>query len=538
MNSQARRELSGSNWLCLFLVCMVAPAMHAQQSAAVSAKVIAWAAQNIGPYNTYHAYAQHKQQPQVPVPPMVDPPCHVCGDTTKTQGETQVANWVAQSEEPENTYIQGLLAMDKFIQTVGGSGSDILTPQAQKALRQFEDDAGFMSDAAAIASELVNQKAVPMAQKYDKEPKQAYAGISFLLATAKVSALLGNDASHTTEDQVLQYAEQWEQSISDKIQNDVLSGHKYNLCPVYSSIVRQVVLLGGQEPQDMDKYEQMLKKLQDLVKFNVNITLKADTTGSDGSYLHVGWTGKAKLTLQLDLSNSCYTPQFDNNGQMAVNVTNFSAQGMETRPDGSKQPIPMTLTSSHSYNVTLGTPQVNLCDPQPIFQMPEPTSVPTEQITAKGHTANTGLFGPFMASVIAPNEINSANTNAVTGQTPSLPGGSQSSGSGTSGSGSSGTSQAQQQINAHKGDVNWLMSAEGQAAIAALQSQLLGTVQNKIAAAGVVVPNASSFAQLGASLGSAHLPWTNGQSQPVNKTLHTQKDTTNITLKVTVQQAQ
>jgi hypothetical protein len=36
---------------------------------------------------------------------------------------------------------------------------------------------------------------------------------------------------------------------------------------------------------------------------------------------------------------------------------------------------------------------------------------------------------------------------------------------------------------------------------------------------------------------SAHVPWTNGQAQPVNKTLHVKKDTADITLTISVQQA-
>jgi hypothetical protein len=197
----------------------------------------------------------------------------------------------------------------------------------------------------------------------------------------------------------------------------------------------------------------------------------------------------------------------------------------------------MALTSPHSYYVTLGTPQLDLCDPQPLFQMPlQTTSAVTEKITAKGHTADTTLFGSFMAAVVATNEINSKPTNEVTGQTPTLPAGDAPSPS-SGGSGALGMDQAKQLVQSHKGDVNWLMSVEGQAAIANLQKQALQTVQTKIASAGVVVPNASSFAQLGQSLASAHLPWTNGQTQPVNKTLHVKKDTTDITLTISVQQA-
>lgn len=507
---------------------------RAQVSAAVSAKVIAWANQNIGPYNTYHNFAQHRQHPAVPVPPLVDPPCHVCGDSTQTQGEAQVASWVAQAQEPEATYIKGLLAMDRYIQLLGSNRSDYLSPAALKALNQFEDDAGFMSDAAAIASELVNYKASPMVQQYGKEPKRAYAGILFILSAGKTLALLGGDSEGGIQNQLIQDAQTWEQSIADKVQSDVLSGHQYNLCPVYAEIVRSAQLLGGPET-DINNYIQMLQKLQDLVKFNVNVNLKVTIDAADGSHMHAAWTGKSKLTLQLDLANSCYTPQFDNGGKLAVNVTNWDMVNVSKKSDGTEERIPVTLTSSHSYNATLGTPQLNLCDPQPLFQFPLTVSSPPEEVTAMGHSAKTVLFPSFMAAVVATNEVNSAATNAVTGQAPSLPGGN--SPSSSQSSDTSGMDQAKAAVEAHKGDVGWLMGPEGQAAIANMQKQALATVQTKIASAGVVVPNASSFAQLGQSMASAHLPWTNGQAQPVQKTLHVKKDTADIEMTISVQQA-
>ncbi|HWG18884.1 MAG TPA: hypothetical protein VG225_00040 [Terracidiphilus sp.] len=528
---------------CMSLsVLFLAAGAHAQENAALSAKVIAWSNQNIGAFKQAYNFAHGKQHPAVPVPPQVDPPCHLCGDTTQTQGEAQVAAWVKQAQEPEVTYMQTLLSDGRQVALLGGANSDLLSPAAQKALRQFDDDNQAISDAGAIASELVNQKAGPMAQQYGKDPKRAYAGTMFLLSAGKTLALLGGD--NGAQNQLMQDAETWEQSISDKIQSDVLSGHKYNLCPVYGEIVRSVILLGGQEPQNMEQYAQMLQKLQDLVKFNVNLDLKVMIDGTDGSHMHADWKGKAKLKLNLDLANSCYTPVFDSGGKLAVTVANWDMIAKAKRSDGSTETIPVQLTSDHSYNAPLGTPQLNLCDPQPLFQMPTPTSYPPEEITAKGHRSKTVLFGSFLSAVVATNEVNSGATNAVTGGAPTLPGGgpspsgSGSSGSGSSGSGSSGMDADKQALDAHKGDINWLMSPAGQAVIADMQKQALQTTQSKMAAAGVVVPNATSFAQLGQSMSSAHLLWTNGEPEPVNKTLHVKKDTADITLTVTVQQAQ
>jgi hypothetical protein len=505
----------------------------AQMDIQLSAQAIFWATSNKGNYSKYVSYARNGAKPQVPVPPMVDPPCHLCGDTTKTQGETQVAAWVAQSQEPELTYIQELLAMDKQIQQFNGA-KEQLSPAAQKALSQFEDDAGFMADAGKLADRLLNGKAIPMAQSYDKEPKQAYAGTLFLLTVTRDAALIqGWSSSQQEEDQVLQLVKVWEQSISNKIDSDIVSGHQYNLCPVYSSIVRTVEMLGGPET-DIANYTKMLQKMQDLVKFNVNLNLTAVGNEKNGSHYNIAWQGKAKLKLNLDMANSCYTPEWDGTNGMQVNVQNFTMVNFAKQDNGTVEQIPVTLTSSRSFNVALPNPQLNLCDPNPLFQFPTAGNYPPETIMVKGHESKASFFGEFLGAVIATNEINSAATNKVTGQAPSLPGGSQPS-SGDSGSQS--LNAAKSAIDAHKGDVGWLMSAAGQAAIAQMQQGALQTAQSKMAAKGVVVPTASSFAQLGQSLGSAHLPWTNGSVQPVNKTLHVTKDNNTFTLTISVQQA-
>lgn len=502
----------------VFSLLTVAPSARAQVSAALSAKVIAWANQNIGPYKQYHDFAQHKQHPAVPVPPQVDPPCHLCGDTTQTNGEAQVAAWVAQAQQPEVTYIKGLLAMDRQIQLLGGANSNLLSPAAQKALGQFEDDAGFMSDAVSIAGELVNAKAGPMVQQYGTDPKRAYAGISFILSAGKTLALLGGDNGYANENQLIEDAKTWQQSITDKINDDVLNGHKYNLCPVYASLVRSVELLGGPET-DMAAFTQTLQKLQDMVKFNIKLDLKATDQEANGSHFDISWSGTAKMHLNLDLSNSCYTPVIDNGGQMAVQVQNFTMINVATNPDGSKEDIPVTLTSSRSYNVGVDVPLLNLCDPSPILQIPfKISSVPTETIEAKGHSAKADLFGNFLEAVVTTNNINSKATNAVTGAAPQVQ-----SAPAPSSSDNQQMNDAKQQVEAHKGDVNWLMGPQGQAAIAAMQKQVTAQVQNKIAAAGVSAPNVSNMADLGKSIGAAHLDWSNGSATPASKTFHLDK---------------
>ncbi len=524
-------------WMIVAMLLGTAASAPAKQNDALSAKVIAWANENIGPYHQYHEFAQTRQHPEVPVPPQVDPPCHLCGDTTETQGEKQVAEWVAKAQEPEHTYMSGLLGMGHFVAELESEKLGTLSPEAVKALSQFENSDAFMSDAVAIAGELVNLKADPMVRRYGKDPTRAYAGINFILAAGKTLALLGghNDGS----DQLLQDAATWEKAVADKINRDVLSGHNYNLCPVYMQIIRSVEQLGGPST-DIDFYMWKVQKMKDLLNFNLNMKLQVAIDDTDGSHMHATWAGKAKFKINLELLNGCYTPIFDDEAKMAVNVSNWDMINVETNSDGGTEIIPVRLTSPHSYDVTLGTPQLNLCDPEPIFQIPlSNLNYPPEEVTSKGRSSKTALLGQFLSAVVTANEVNSAATNAVTGQRPSLPdedSNSQASNS-SSDSGTSEMDQDEKLIQSHDGDTTWLMSPAGQAVIAHMQKQALQTTQSKIADAGVVVPNASTFEALAASIASAHLPWTNGQAEPVNKTLHVKEDNTDITLTISVEQA-
>jgi hypothetical protein len=96
---------------------------------------------------------------------------------------------------------------------------------------------------------------------------------------------------------------------------------------------------------------------------------------------------------------------------------------------------------------------------------------------------------------------------------------------------------ASSQLNAHKGDASWLMSAEGQAALAQVQQQAMAKLQAKLNAAGIVVPREANASSLAAAVMSVQLPWTNGQVEPVNQTLHVQKDGNTIELKISVRQS-
>jgi hypothetical protein len=94
---------------------------------------------------------------------------------------------------------------------------------------------------------------------------------------------------------------------------------------------------------------------------------------------------------------------------------------------------------------------------------------------------------------------------------------------------------ARDEIEAHQGDEAWMMSAEGMAAIASVQAEAMGLVQPKLASKGFDLPSVNGIGQLGMSLSSAHVQWTNGQSTPVFQTLKVQNDGVDFELTISVE---
>jgi len=508
-------------------VFLMALTTHASaEDAALSAKVLQWASANLGKYQEAINFARHAPPPQPPVPPEVDPPCHVCGDDSKTQGETQVKAWADASENPEIKYSKILVSIDKDLTPLKALPGDTLSRTAEKALWPFiQDD---IHEALGKLGTRLLDKADKMGRQYHREPKRAYAGIFFLIQASHdgmmLQAFQNGGGDNNADNQNLEWAREWTQSIMDEIDQKVVSGHQYNLCPVYAEIYRQVSLLGSSEP-DVNRFLQTAQKLQDQLKFKISTKLDADVTEDDGSHFKATWESKAGLTLKLDINNSCYTPQFDNNGQMSVSVTSWDARSTKG---------PISLTSPHQFTATLGEPQLNLCDPHAVFQLPlgNVSGVPQEVITADGYSSKVAFFVPFMAAIVNAHEVNSGPTNELTGTSPS----SQGAGSDSDSSGASSLDSLKAQIDAHRGDMNWIMSAEGKAVVAQMQQQAFNMAKGKMASAGVVAPNANNISQLTQSLSSAHLTWTNGQVRPVSQTLHVEKGSAKFTMSVTVQQ--
>lgn len=574
--SASRRTLGWTSWIfCALLLpawtgatAQASKGSNAQTSAALSAKVVAWANANLASYRQAVDYSKNGPPPQVPVPPLVDPPCRSCDAAdTPTPGEAQVATWVKQSESPEAGYMSTLLKVGTYVAQFEGVGQGVLNPAAEKAIKQFSSEE-CRAAALRLSDRLLNGKAMPMAQKYDSEPKRAYAGITFLMQVGKDAANLqsmGNGSNSGWQAEAIQMAITWEQSIEKTIDSDVVAGHKYNLCPVYGSVYKMLTLLGDQAP-NMDSVLAIMQKLQNLLTFDVKMKFDVSSHVKNGTSLDATWSGTAKLKLKLNASGSttCYSPELENGGQMAMTVDSFQ---MVSDTDG-----PVELTSPRSFNIPLGFVQLNLCDPQPILQLPLVSGViPQETLTAKGQTMQTSLLQTYLSAVVQANHTNRPKINAMTGKNPQAESAPSSDGSAQAPlvppfednspvplvppssypSDSNQTQhdplanalqdeelkQAKAQMTAHRGDAGWIMSAEGQGAIANLQKLAMAKVQAKLAEAGVVVPKSNNPIDLANAVYSTQLPWANGAAQPVNELLKVHKDQLDIYLTITVQQA-
>ena len=80
------------------------------------------------------------------------------------------------------------------------------------------------------------------------------------------------------------------------------------------------------------------------------------------------------------------------------------------------------------------------------------------------------------------------------------------------------------------------MSAQGQAAIAALQKQAMAMIRPSVAPLNTAAGNANSPTDMAAALKSAQLKWTNGNAAPAHDTFKVDKDSMHYSLEVDVRQ--
>ncbi len=507
----------------LGIACIMTATAAAAQAAdsALSAQAIAFANQNLAAYKQAVQYARNGPKPEVPVPPEIDPPCHVCGDTTTTNSEADVDQWVKQSMEPEATYSKKIGSIAK---EVAGFRSGNLSDQARQALSPFGDEKSSLASMALLAERVYEKKALPMAEKYDTDPKRAYAGIQFLLSATRDYLLLAPNLPVKTvasDEYALSLVKKWVQTISDKMEQDIFEGKKYNLCPGYVAVIRQLLLLGGSEP-DLNKLQATVEKIEKMMYFDVNVSLHVHVVPANGSGGgDETWSGKAKLHLKIDYQNACYTPEYVDGGQMTISVKDFSLHDDEGHAVG--------LASARSYNIPLGQPTVNLCDANPILDTGiSSAGIPNERIIVKGKNAPSMLLSAYLNIASMKNALDQGlpiGAGAAMASNASAQQGSNFANAAQQ------IQKIQQEIMAHSGDPSWANSPDGQAAMAAMQNAAAGMRQNA-AAMNQGAPTRGQH-----SLGTLRAPWTNGDTQPVQRNVQAEGDEGNLRLKITVENA-
>lgn len=504
----------------LLLLAGCAVAAHAEDIA-LSAKAIQFANENIVSYKDAVQYARNGPKADIPVPPGIAPPCRVCNDTTKTQGETDVDQWVKESMEPEATFSKTIGSIARQLQSFKKGD---LSDGAKQALNQFGDDQSCLADIALLAQRVYKQKALPMAEKYDSDPQRAYAGIQFLLTATKDYLLSLDDLPGKPIDNdkyAFSLAMKWMMSISTKIDEDIFQGKKYNLCPAYVAVLRQLVLLGASDP-DMDALQKTVDKIEKMMYFDVNFHLHVHIIPKEGSGGgDETWSGTAKLHLNIDFNKSCYTPEYADGGKMAVTVRDFSLHDDEGNP--------VTLMSSRNYIVPLGQPKLNLCDPDPMLDTGISSSgVPDEEVSYKGKTIPWTILSAYLNIASMKNSLDlgqplGAGAAAASRATPAQ-------GSDFVRS-TQRIQELQKQMMAHSNDPNWINSPDGQAAMAAMQSAAADAQKDAAAM------NQHAAQQTPVSQGTVLVPWTNGKAEPVNRSVEATGDDGNLQLKITVENA-
>jgi hypothetical protein len=497
----------------LLLTAACAAAAHARddKSQLFSQFVI----DNLADYKQAVQYARQKQAPEVPMPPEIDSQCKLCGSDAPTQGEQAAKDWEAQVLEPEATYVKKLLNIQKTYELLGGETT--IPREAAAALKQY-NFSRIPDDVNRLVDRVYDGKAVPMAKKYKGEPKRAYAGIKFLLDVARQKELLSGNT--TIDSEAVGLARDWVQSIADRIEQDILEGKKYNLCPMYTSIFRQILLMGGKDI-DMSHYQQTVDKIQKMMYFDVNLDMHVHVIPKDGNGGgDETWSGKAKLHLKIDFQNACYTPEYVDGGTMTMTVTDLSLHDDE----GNR----VTLASSPNYIVPLGQPKLNLCDANPTLDTGIGSAgIPDEKVIYKGKMAPSVLLAAYLNIASLKNSLDLGLSLAA--GAPAAPGAAQH-GSAFANAAQQ-IAQIQQQIMSHSGDPNWISSPDGQAAMAAMQSAAAGARQDASAL------NQEAAAHKPVSLGTLQVPWTNGLAQPVSRNVEATGDDGNLRLKITVQNA-
>jgi hypothetical protein len=428
-------------------------------------------------------------------PPVIIPPCRQCGDKVQIADADRVANdYINKESQPESDLARELIDVAAW-KTEGQSHVHDLNPAAAACYDSLDPS----GEAPFVVSELADhlyQKADEGAHLFHKDATRAYAGIKFLLATARNVELFGGETTGA-----LAAAGEWARAVVDQTNKRIFTNHEYGLCPGYLAMYRELALL-GLPADDVAYVEQNVHRIHDFLHFQIHFTLHEVAHGGQGELTDISWSGHSSLSFDLntDQYGGCYTPKMAPD-HFVVHVDSFTMHGHGGN---------VYLQGPTDFEVALSGLHIPLCDSHPNLDFTISDFGPASRLNAKGNIEGSYLFEEAMLPIMYHDRKAAAvETNQLKSKLASL----------------------QAEVKLHANDQSWMMA---HAADIMRQVQVL---QNTNATSG---PQVDTNLEEGVALGKVgvqqllSVPWFSGTPDPVDKTIELDKGTTHITFHMSV----
>jgi hypothetical protein len=436
----------------------------------------------------------------VPEPPPVPPGCSQCGEKGANESQSAADQWFKKAEQPETQATSDLLSILRVMTMLGYDpnanvhfDNTALTPLAKQCMKQFDVDT-IKESVSKLIDRQYNGKALPMAQKYRKDPDRARAGIPFVLAAARAYALWGSNPNG--DDPAMSVVGDWMRNVYSVYDKKIFSDHLYYWCPSYFAILRELALAsGGETSTSAADFMKTARRLTDYMHFKVKLDISMIENDQD-KHTNVHWTGESDLSFALFEKDSCYTPNL-RQGSLMMTVDNWTMRGK----DGS-----INLVGPHVFEAPVGTVKINLCSQNPQLDLVFANFGPPSKID-QPMAPPIPVFSGVMNSVLADDAKKSGRLQSTTQ------------------SAKESMQSLKDQISKHSNDQAWLMSAEGQAVIAKITKLSMG---------------ATGDAMQGGTPTISHItnelitPWQNGTPNVVDKSLTLDNDHGHFTLHLTI----
>ena len=466
-----------------------------EEAAAVrySSMLVDFCNKNIVKYR--NALAVLKTPPVVPVPPALPPECKQCGFKGPNETQAAVDQWFMQARKPEYQATQDLLSILRVMTMLGFDPSETatpvdtsaLTPVAKSCMKQFDIDT-IKESVNKLVTRQYKSKAIPMAQKYRKDPDRLRAGVPFVLSAAREYELqTGEDVAHG---EGMQQAALWERSAFDAIEKTVFAKHEYYWCPSYMLMIGELERLGADKQIGNTLYDDpeanmrtMMRRLTDFMHFKVKMDVTMLENDGD-KHTSIHWTGESQLAFDINYGTVCYTPKLRQDSLM-MTVDNWMMRGKNGA---------VNLVGPHVFEAPVGGIKLNLCGQNPQIDIVFSNFGPPSQTDAP-MTPPLPVFSGVMQSVLADDAKKSGRLQA------------------SAQNAKESLQSLKDQIAKHANDRTWLLSPEGQAVIAKISNFASG------AASGAMQAGVSGAPTVEHISNELVMPWQNGTDNVADKSM-------------------